>query len=72
MGAEVEVLGVIPKTDRAEVRVTRQRHKGRDVVDIRVWWLPDGADEFVPSRKGVALDGSKVPAIIDALAKLCR
>jgi hypothetical protein len=35
MGPGVEVLGVIPKTDRAEVRVTRQRCYGRGVVDIR-------------------------------------
>ena len=63
----IELLGVIPKTARAEVRVTRQRHKGREVLDIRVWWLPPGANEFVPSRKGVAFDASKVDDLLDAI-----
>jgi hypothetical protein len=54
----------------AEVRVTRQLHKGRDAVDLRICWLPEGADEFVPGRMGVTFDRSQVPAVIDVLTKV--
>jgi len=68
-----EVLGVIPKTERAEVRVIRKLHKGRAVVDLRVWWLPDGAADYVPSRKGVTVDESKAAELVAALELVpCR
>lgn len=64
--------GAIRKTDTAEVRVSRNYWKGRSVIDIRVWYLPKGGAEFVPSRKGLAIDASKLPDLLDRLAELAR
>jgi hypothetical protein len=58
---------IIGKTSRAHVRVTRQQHASRGVIDIRVWYVPEGASEFVPTRKGVTLDECKLGALIEAL-----
>lgn len=58
---------VIRKTDTAEVRVSRKHWKGRSVIDIRIWWHPQGGTEFIPSSKGVTIDAGKLPDLIDAL-----
>ncbi len=62
-------IAAIRKTDTAEIRVSIQDHKGRRVVDVRVWYLPDGGGEFVPTRKGITFDISKLPELIEALAR---
>ena len=60
----------IRKTETAEVRVSRNNWKMRDVVDIRVWFLPPGGGAFIPSRKGLTIDASKLPELIDALREV--
>lgn len=60
----------IRKTDTAEVRVSRNYWKGRSVIDLRIFYLPKGGTEFVPSRKGLTIDASKLPELLDALAGL--
>ncbi len=64
-----EVIARIAKTDTAELRVTRSTWKSRQVIDIRVWYLlHTGDNDFVPSRKGLAFDASKLPELIKALS----
>jgi hypothetical protein len=63
-------VAAIRKTDTAEVRVSRNYWKGRSVIDIRIWYLPKGGAEFVPSRKGLSIDASKLPELLEALAGL--
>lgn len=67
MSAHDQLLGVIPKTERAEVRVYRSYHKGRSVIDVRIWWIPEGQTEHVPSSKGIAFDASKAALLRQAL-----
>jgi hypothetical protein len=62
-----QLVGTVPKTDRAEVRVYRKVHKGRQIIDVRVWWIPTGQTEFVPSRKGASFDASKAELLRQAL-----
>jgi hypothetical protein len=62
-----ELLGVIPKTQAAEVRVYVKTHKGRRVVDVRLWYVPAGSTDFVPTRKGVTFDASKIDRLRNAL-----
>lgn len=60
----------IRKSDTAEVRVSRTSWHGRQVVDIRIWYQPAGGAEMVPSRKGLAIDASKLPDLIAALQEV--
>jgi hypothetical protein len=62
-----QLIGVVPKTDRAEVRIYRKMHKGRRTVDVRIWFVPKGQSEFVPSQKGVSFDAAKANLLRDAL-----
>lgn len=65
-----ELIGTVPKTERAEVRVYRKPHCGRTIIDVRVWFVPDGKTEFVPSRKGASFDASKAHLLREALESL--
>jgi hypothetical protein len=68
MPSDVVTLARVPKGRRAEVRVSVKPWRGRQIIDIRLWSLIDGAGvEMRPSRKGIAFDASKLDALIDAL-----
>jgi hypothetical protein len=62
-----QLIGVVPKTERAEVRVYRKLYRGRDTIDVRIWWVPAGQTEYVPSSKGVAFDATKADVLRNAL-----
>jgi len=66
-GSTVIDLARIPKGRTAEMRVSVKIWRGRRTVDIRLWYIPEGSSEWVPSRKGVSVDASKMPALLDAL-----
>jgi hypothetical protein len=65
-----EVVAIIRKSDTAEIRVSRSSWHGRQTIDVRVWFIPKGGDEFVPSRKGVTIDAGKCDELINALKAL--
>ena len=65
-----KVIGSFNKSDTAEVRVSTSTWKGRAVVDIRVWYKPDGSPDLVPTRKGITMDSCKIKDLVDILNKL--
>lgn len=65
------VVRTLRKSESAEVRVSRSSWKGRDVIDIRIWFKPDGSEDFVPSRKGMTIDAGKAQELIDILSEVC-
>lgn len=60
-------VAIIRKNDTAQVRISRGSYQGRDIVDIRVWFIPRGGGDFVASGKGVTLDARKCDELIEAL-----
>jgi len=58
------------KSETAEVRVARNNWKGRRVVDIRIWFVPSGGADYVPSRKGITIDAGKLDELISALQEI--
>lgn len=65
-----EIIGTIPKSDMAEIRISTSNWKGRSVVDLRVWYIPKGNQDYVPSRKGITIDSSKMKHLVNLLNKL--
>lgn len=61
-----EVVARIQKSRSAEIRVTRDRYEGREVVDIRVWVQEPGGT-WKPSTKGVQFDEKRLEAVIAGL-----
>ena len=62
-------LATIPKADGAEIRVATDLYKGRRVLDVRVWYLPAGGADYVPTRKGVTFDVDKLPELAEAITR---
>jgi hypothetical protein len=64
-----EVIARIQKSRNAEIRVTRDQYEGREVVDIRVWFIEQGSGLWKPSGRGVQFDEKRLDAVIDGLGK---
>ena len=47
---------VFKKNKFQEVRVGIREFKGNDLVDIRTWTMTQGAEEMVPTAKGVSVN----------------
>lgn len=66
---EHTLLGTLPQTETAEVRVTRRVVKGRACLDVRTWFIPAGQADMVPSRKGITIDVKKAKALAEAILR---
>ncbi len=66
--SDATIVARLRKADGAEIRVTLDRYKRRKVVDLRIWYVPSGGADFVPTKKGVTFDAEKLAELVDALA----
>lgn len=60
------LLASFPRTDRTEVRLTVSQFKGRQLIDLRLYFLTT-AGEWLPSRKGCAIQPGELPDLLTAL-----
>lgn len=65
-------LAELRKADGATIRIALDRYKGRCVLDVRLWYQPDGLTEYVPTRKGITLDADRLPEFAQAVAEALR
>lgn len=61
-------LGIIPKNSREEIRITAETFKGRDIINIRIWYS-DQAGEMRPGKQGLAFRLDLLPVVLETLAK---
>jgi hypothetical protein len=64
------LIGSFPKSETAEIRVMRNKYKGRKVLDIRLWYIPKGGVEMVPSQKGITFDLEKSKELAELLNRV--
>ncbi|MDE1921575.1 MAG: transcriptional coactivator p15/PC4 family protein [Candidatus Omnitrophica bacterium] len=62
-----QTVAVFPKNKFQEVHVGVREFKGNDLVDIRIWTVAQGADQMVPTAKGVSINVHLLPKLIEAL-----
>jgi len=62
-----QTVSVFPKNKFQEVRVGVREFKGNDLVDIRIWTNAQGANQMVPTAKGVTVNVHLLPQLIKAL-----
>jgi len=62
-----QTVSVFAKNKFQEVRVGIREFKGNDLVDIRTWTMTQGADQMVPTAKGVTINIHLLPQLIKAL-----
>ena len=65
MTERTELLDV-RKSDSERVRVHLKEYRGREYVDLRIWYISD-TGEWRPSGKGLTLNPLLIPEIIRGL-----
>ena len=53
-----------------EIRVGVTEYKGNDLIDIRTWTLPKGAEEMAPTSKGISINVKLYPELKEAVLSL--
>ncbi len=62
---------VIQKNAQEEIHVSREEYMGRDVVNMRVWYLAKDGEKH-PTKKGVAFSAALLPDIQRALTEMVQ
>lgn len=62
-----KVVARIQKSRSAEIRVVTDTYEGRDVVDLRVWFVDPMSGQWKPSQRGVQFDVKRLDAVISGL-----
>lgn len=62
-----KTVATFQKNKFQEVRVGIREFKGNDLVDIRIWTMTQGANEMVPTAKGVTINVHLLPELKKAL-----
>jgi hypothetical protein len=64
----------IKRNNNEIIRVEVSEYKGKELINIRIWYVADrdseGKDIYKPTQKGVALNISEFSALKDAINKL--
>ena len=62
---QAQVVATIVKNSRESLRVSLDRHREHDYIDLRLY--ADNGVEQVPTRKGLTIRPDLLPAVIEAL-----
>ncbi|MDD5291598.1 MAG: transcriptional coactivator p15/PC4 family protein [Candidatus Omnitrophica bacterium] len=66
----IKTIKIFEKNKFQEVRVGISEYEGNDLIDIRTWTLPKGAEEKVPTAKGVSINVKLYPELKEAVLML--
>jgi hypothetical protein len=69
MSQDSQIVHSFPKNALEEIRVSLSRYKGKQYIDIRVYYKGDDGD-FHPSKKGITLPPDLFPDLDEGMNKL--
>jgi len=58
-----EVIARFEKNSFEEVRISLTEFKGKGLIDVRVYYQPDGEEEMRPTKKGITISPEKYPEL---------
>lgn len=58
-----QIVSSFPKNKYEEVRFQIKEYKGKDLIDIRIWTDVKGAEDKIPTTKGVTMNVSHFPQL---------
>jgi hypothetical protein len=61
-----KTVAVFAKNSREKVHVNLTEFCGRDLLDIRIYWSPDGVS-WSPTKKGISIGIEKLPTLLASL-----
>lgn len=62
-----KTISTFQKNKFQEVRIGIREFKGNDLIDIRTWTMTQGAEDMVPTAKGVTINIHLLPELRRAL-----
>ena len=62
------LIAEIEKNMKERIRVSIEEYRGSRFIDVRVYWENDQS-EWLPSKKGIALNKDSIDQVINALQK---
>ena len=62
------LIGEIQKNLKERIRVSIEEYRGHKFIDLRVYFEAENG-EWKPTKKGIALNGDSIDAVIEALQK---
>lgn len=65
-----KTVATFKKNKFQEIRIGVREFKGNDLVDIRTWTMTQGAEEMVPTAKGVSINVSLFLELKKALTQV--
>ena len=67
--AEKQLLASIERNATEELQIAINEYKGKQYVDLRIFYTNDEGDTWNPTKKGVTVAPDKIDDVIEALAK---
>lgn len=65
-----EVIASFEKNSLEEVRVSLTEFKGKQLIDLRVYYQPEDGEEKRPTKKGITISPEKFPELKKAILAL--
>ena len=62
-----EVIASFEKNSMEEVRVSLTEFKGKELIDVRVYYQPEDGEEKRPTKKGITISPEKFPELKKAI-----
>lgn len=69
MGGD-QVVKTIPKNDNQEIRIATSSFKGMSLLEIRTYMKFNNQPTFSPTAKGVSIQSSQYPLLLEVVSKL--
>ena len=60
----------IEKREGELIRVEDTEYNGHLLVDVRVYYLPSGTEEWKPTRKGISIRRDLLGQVVDTMRQL--
>ena len=65
-----QIVASFPKNKYEEVRFQIKEYKGKDLIDIRIWTDVKGAEDKIPTTKGVTMNVNQFYPLKRSLAEM--
>jgi hypothetical protein len=65
-----DVIHQFPKNATEEVRASLTEYKGHKLIDLRIYYEPEGGEERRPTKKGITIDVGLYPELKKAMLKI--
>lgn len=57
----------IKKNDTEEIRIEKKEYKGREYIDIRIYFKAEDSDSMIPSKKGITINPNQLGELAKGL-----